>query len=108
MMKKNTEYLEKCPFSSLLTGGRVRVIDGEMISYLNLSIDEITGEILEITPENKVVFQEKAVSTPLRLGQKGWEDPSFTLSLAIEEDLPEPARDVVKSSLSEWNRSHHR
>lgn len=102
------EYLEKCPFIHLLTEGRVRVIDGEMISYLNLCIDEKTGEILEITPENKMVFKEGAIATPLRLSQKGWEDPSFTFSLAIEEDLPEPARSVVKSSLAEWNRLHHR
>jgi hypothetical protein len=99
--------LQQCDLNQITSSTTIEQIDEDIVCYANLLIEIQTGKILYLTPCNKVLWQENAVSTPVVIKSKGiFENPSLLELVRMEDlsDLSPSSVNIVEASLEAFNK----
>lgn len=105
IIQNNLTKLQTVDFWGMLSKTSFRESNGVVVSYLNLTVHRITGEILEIAPKGS--YYKDSLSTPLEIQQKqDLPPPSYLYLRLIQvkgEEWPEEIKRIVDTSLSKFN-----
>ena len=79
--------------------------DGLFVSYLTLTVNEETGEILDIAKSARVFEGINILSSPIAIKRKSLFEPDFKLELINQGNasLPDNIRKIVEQTFSNFN-----